>query len=177
MSEAVLSRRSKVVEGMELIADIEVIESAVTSVDIAGLGIGKDEEVLLISDIISNAGASSYYLFINDNNVNTNYYSQFIVATNTSVTAASINENRYARIVSNNRRNVVYTDIRLTNSGYFNSQSEDVRSLGTGEIDFVEWYGTSIFTAAAINKITIMAQIASAIGVGSRFQLYKRAGV
>lgn len=60
----------------QLLGDITVSGSAVTSVDFTGLNMKMGEEYLLVSTIYNPNGSSgvSYSLLFNGNNTETNYY-------------------------------------------------------------------------------------------------------
>ena len=172
MAEAVLTRRSVVKNEYQLLADITV-SSATTQVDITGLNIGKDEEIVLVVDFVNASGSTSnLYGYVNDNVTDTNYYTQVLQATGTTV--ASV-RNPQPAIMNNSAssRSLAIIKIKLTNNGYFVFQTSNNRDYGGSAIQVYEYYGTSTFTLTSITKLSIIASIANSIGIGSRFQLYK----
>lgn len=172
MAEAVLSRRSVVKNEYQLLADITV-SSATTQVDITGLNIGKDEEIVLVSDINNTSGSGIIaFLYANANYTNTNYYAQNIYANGTSVTGGRDNAPIYMAI-SASSKGFSITKIKLTNNGYIVSQSSEVRDYGVSTMYMIEEYLTSTFTATSIISLRISVSTTNAIGIGSRFQLYK----
>ena len=63
----------------ELIADSDVLSSAVTQYDFTALNYNKDDILLLVSDIYNTTGSDCIVgLFVNDNNTTTDYNSQRI---------------------------------------------------------------------------------------------------
>lgn len=151
----------------KLVSDITV-GSVVSTVSMTGLNINSDNEYLLIADLY-NSGASTFGLNICVNNNNdSGYYCQNILANNSTIIGG-----RYA--VSNcgdesaNTYNQHLINIKLTNNGYFQYQSQTARSIGTN-IMVSSTYGGSTFT---LPSITSIAMISTIIGIGSRFQLYK----
>lgn len=177
MAEAVLTRRSVVKNEYELLADITV-SSATTQVDITGLNIGKDEEIVLIADVYNpTASGTPLSILVNGNYTVTNYYTQYISVNGTSVTAGREN-NANLQYHDPVRKLLAIAKIKLTNSGYFVWQSDANRAYDLGsQLFYVPIYGTSTFTLSSITSLRISVGVANAIGIGSRFQLYKIGGV
>lgn len=161
----------------ELLADIEVT-STTTNVYINGLNIGKGDEVVLVSNINNNySGLVNFYLFCNDNVVTTNYYSQKIVASATSVTAERVNTPTILYVGTSGRTSLDVTNVKLTNNGYFVSQTKSSQDYNaTDNLTMKDYYNTSTFTMSAIASLTISSSASNAIGIGSRFQLYRATG-
>ena len=177
MSEGILTRRVSIdaVEA-ELLADIEVTGSAVTQVDITGLNTTEDDEILLVSDIVNPLGSSiSYSLYANGNVTATNYYRQELFVSGTTKLGERLNDS-LAFFVSNNQKTLTFSNIKLTESGYFTTQNRGVLNYGGSGVAIISRYNTSTFTMASITSLNIISAIASGIGVGSRFQLYKIGG-
>lgn len=176
MGEILIPRRTKVEKGYELLADITVELAPVTNVDITGLNIGKGDEVVLVSDVVNPTGSVlSYRLFPNNNTTNTNYWFQNLQVNGTSVASGRANENTYV-VVSDSSRSFVITDIKLTNNGFFVYQSQLNRLNGTSSLQLQNIFGASTFTAISITALNIRSETTNAIGIGSRFQLYKIGG-
>lgn len=172
MGEILIPRRTKVEKGYELLADITV-GTATTSVDITGLNIGKGDEVLLVSSMNNVvANTSEARIFINGNTTVSNYYTQRIYAMSTSRGASRFNSST-AIINDNVDTTLAITTIKLTNSGFFVCQSQNSRKIGTGSLLLDDWYATSTFTVTSITSLKIESSLTNAIGIGSRFQLYK----
>ncbi|MEI6296286.1 MAG: hypothetical protein WCO84_01395 [bacterium] len=148
--------------------------SAVTSVDFTGLNITKDDDYMLVSNVVNPLGSNCVYgLYMNNNNTNANYYSQYIVAVDTYLNSGRVNTADLTYVATATNPNLSYTNIKLTNSGYIARIINDTRKTGSGLTEFVTYASTSTFTATSITQITIIASVASGIGIGSRFQLYK----
>ena len=176
MGEILIPRRTKVEKGYELLADITVELAPVTNVDITGLNIGKGDEVVLVSslnNVIANTLEAR--LFINGNTTVSNYYVQRIYAMSTTVGAGRLNSST-AIINDNIDTTLAITKIKLANGGFFVCQSQNSRKIGTGSLLLDDWYVTSTFTVTSITSLRIASSLTNAIGIGSRFQLYKIGG-
>jgi uncharacterized membrane protein len=68
---------------------------------------------------------------------------------------------------------LVESAIKLTNSGYVISQHNSVESYGGANVLLNSYYGTSTFTITSITQLSVVASVTNAIGIGSRFQLYR----
>lgn len=173
--EAFIKKNIKIIGGLpyEEIGDV-VVGVATTQVDFTGLNIGKDDELLLVSDWYNSSGSTSdLSIFANNNTTATNYYTQWLTATGTSVSSTRYNAN-YFMETTTTHKGFSKSNIKLTNSGYFVFQATDTMaySLPTNVL-INNWYTTSTFTLTSITSINIKSTVASAIGIGSRFQLYK----
>jgi hypothetical protein len=158
----------------ELLADITV-STATSTVGITGLNIDKDDEILLVADIYNpSPGTSTYRLFANNDTTTTNYYSQSLQANSTTVSAARGNVATLSSIP--NFRGLAMAYIKLTNSGYVTFQSKTMYDYGGSSLVLYDSYATSTFTATSITQLTVSSSAANAIGIGSRFQLYRTGG-
>ena len=171
MSDTLLKNTfNKISPAYELVADVTV-GVATTQVDFSGLNFGKDDDLLLVVDDYksSNSGAR---LYVNDNNVETNYYEQRLSADGTTVSGVRYNSPLLLPLNTNDR-NQGFIKIKLTNSGYFVFQTEGIKGVGLSLISLNSLFGSSVFTITSITKITIKSDLANGIDVGSRFQLYR----
>ena len=158
----------------ELLSDITV-GTATTSVDITSLALAKTDEILLVSDIVNtSASTSNYLMYFNNNTTATNYYYQSFTANSTTRTATRINSALMLDAAAS-AKSLVISKIKLTNNGYIVAQHESAENYGSGII-LGSYYPFSKFTATSISQVTITASVADAIGVGSRFQLYRMGG-
>lgn len=158
--------------GYELVADV-VVSVACTSVLINGLNITKDDDYLLVSDVVNPTGDNAIYLLSNGNITNTNYYNQNILADNTSKSGARANTALCIGVYSGTKTSGS-VKIKLTNGGYFVYQSSQVNKSASSTLNLQDLYGSSTFTMTSITSLTLTSSNAGGIGVGSRFQLYKR---
>ena len=101
----------------ELIGDVTV-GTATTQVDFTGLSIGKDDELLLVSDYTSGNSFHGVYLYFNNDTTASNYYAEGINVSETTVASSRENTPRISYVDSSNWRNFISTKIKLTNSGY-----------------------------------------------------------
>jgi len=157
---------------LELIEDIEVTGSSVTSVQFSGFTATKEDTLVLVSDFNNTTTTSNYWLYANNNQTATNYYMQGFWRGSTILSAYRNNNAGFSYSTTSFKSNSI-TEIKLTNDGYFTAQtssSQDYGGSGQAAQDFVL---TQTSTITSITQLDIVAQIASAIGIGSRFQLYK----
>lgn len=173
MGEILIPRRTKVEKGYELLADITV-GTATTSVDITGLNIGKGDEVVLVGSLYrdSGSGTNGMFIYFNGNITDSNYYRQYISADGTSVSGVRDNDPLYS-VLGIGDTAYSSTQIKLTNSGYVVYQANISRSLGVSALRMYNCYGTTTYTTALLTSIRISHGAIDAIGIGSRFQLYK----
>lgn len=172
MAEVLIPRRTINKQEYVLLADVTV-DTATTSVDITGLNIGKEEEIVLVSDIVNpTASITNYSFYINNNNTTTNYYFQNIEVSSSSVGGNRANMNIVVVCASSSKTSSI-TNLKLTNNGYLVWQSNNNRQYGTSSLMLQNLYGTSTFTSTSITSLLIQASVSNAIGIGSRFQLYK----
>lgn len=157
-----------------LLADYTVGGSAVTRVDFANVDASVDDELVLVVDLYnSSASTSRLSPYFNRNTTTTNYYNQFIAASGTSITSGRENLSTIAYQPSG-VRSMYIVPIKLTNNGYIVWQVNSVDKYGTPSgVEFVNNYCTSTFTSTSIGNIALVSSVSNAIGIGSRFQLYK----
>ena len=162
---------------LELIEDITVAGSAVTSVQFSGFTATKEDTLVLVSDINNTTGVGSHiYMYVNNNLTATNYYDQFLQVNGTAVNGVRENNARLTYVEASSKM-LSNAYIKLTNDGYFTVQSQNTRVYtGSGLFMFDEVI-SSTFTMTDITQLDVRASVASAIGIGSRFQLYKIVGV
>lgn len=153
-----------------LIGEITV-GTATTSVSFTGLDIGKDDDYLLVTEGYNPVATCEYALYANGNVTPANYYTQKIYGEGTTIGATRSNQSSGLAIVIASQYAESFTRIKLTNSGYFVYQSSQFYRTGSASLELA--YATSTFTATSITSLTITSTVASAIGTGSRFQLYK----
>lgn len=157
--------------GYTLLAESTVTGSAVTTVTFSGLNVGVGDELLLVGDLIG-SGNGAIRLYTNSNTTNTNYYRQRLTASSTTVSAVRINDPSVCGVATS-ARTFFSTGIKLTNNSYITYQTCTSESYSGSGIVLENMYGTSTFTATSITRLDITASVASAIGIGSRFWLYK----
>ena len=172
--DIITTRRTKVEKGYELLADITV-GTATKSVDITGLNIGKGDEVVLVSDVVS-PRYNELTLYVNANYTKSQYYSQELCAVGAGYTDSRSNDSVFAYSSDVANKVLVNFNIKLTNSGYFIYLASGIRSYGGSAVALHEDYGTSTGTMPAITSLRIEAYLANGIEANSRFQLYKIGG-
>ena len=157
----------------ELIEDV-TIATATTSVQFSGFTATKEDSLVLVSDIIkTTAGSSSAKLYVNNNQTATNYWRQYVYGIDTGVGSARANDPTFLN-VGGNSNSFTTTDIKLTNDGYYTYQSSTSWDYNTISNKLIDYVGSSTFTVTSITQLDIAASISNAIGIGSRFSLYRR---
>lgn len=155
-----------------LISDITV-GVATTSISFSGLNITKDDDYLLVTDIInSTATPSDYRIFINNNITTTNYYTQQYYAKSTSIASSRVNSSVFMGN-DQSKKGSSFVKIKLCNSGYTVIQSEINRNYGESSNFTQNEHIVSTFTSSSITDITVTSTNSLSISVGSRFMLYK----
>lgn len=158
--------------GYKLVGDITV-SSAQTSVSFTGLNVTKDDDYLLVADVVNTAASTSNILVTaNGNTTNTNYYYQVLQADGASVSGGRGNL-PYVGGLSSGTRGFLSILIKLTNSGYFCVQSNHARAYGIATPVIEKICSSSVFTSVSVTSLTITGSITNSLGVGSRFRLYK----
>jgi hypothetical protein len=159
----------------EKVADITTTSNE-TQVNITGLNITKDSEYLLISDIENNSTTTtnSINLMVNGDTTFQNYSRQSMVAIGTTASADFGNNARYA-FISPSARSLVQTSIKLTESGYYSSQSLGIDDIASTSVNLKNYNVTSNATnLTSITQVNVVSPlIANGIKSGSRFILYK----
>jgi hypothetical protein len=157
----------------EKVADITVA-SDTTQVDISSLSIGKDDEYLLVSDLINPIGSSSAYsIFPNDLTTEANYYNQSIQADNSTPAAARGNNARFSSAAASGRT-INYNHIKLSEIGAYTVQSYNLFGYGTTTPLVLNRFVSSTSEAiTSITELNIVSSVTDAIEAGSRFELYK----
>lgn len=155
----------------EQIGDYTVTGSAITSYTFSGLDLGKDDEIMLVSDYTC-MGASYVNLYVNENNTDANYWRQGLYVYGTTVGADRQNNPRILNTTTGEKNSII-TNIKLTNSGYVVAQTKESAVYGGSSLSLMAYFMSSTFTATSITSLTVSAVALNNIGVGSRFQLYK----
>jgi len=157
----------------EKVADITV-SSNTTQVDITGLDIGKGSEYLLVSDSLPNPTSSrDILLFVNNDTITTNYYSQVIYGTGTAAVAIRLNT---ALLVGGGTglSSISYSYLKLSNTGSYTGQHYEIRNYGTSNILIDNAFVSSTAeNITSINQLNIKSTLTNGIASGSRFTLYK----
>lgn len=157
----------------ELVSDI-VVGTATTTVDFTGLNFGKTDDLMLVSDFLNSSTDTWLNILVNGNYTTTNYYEQYVLSTGTLVVSNRSNDSAFNSGSGGSSKSFSKLMFKLTNNGYVVFQSLTERDYGGSSTKLLNYVGTSTFTATSITSLRIASNVASAIGAGSRFQLYKR---
>lgn len=173
MSDALLKNTfNKISPAYELVADV-IVGVATTQVDFSGLNFGKDDDLLLVSNIYNVIGGTvNFDMTFNGNNTRTNYYNQTLYAYGTTVQGVRANTPKILDAEASSYSEL-FTRIKLSNNGYIVAQSGAVRRYNNTAMLIEDAYLTSTFTATSITSLRVSCVSANGIGIGSRFQLYR----
>ena len=176
MGSAFITRRAVIGEiGMELLADIAV-NSSNSATDITGLDIGKDDEILLIADIVNGAGINANYkIYFNGNYTDINYDCQLFYSDGTGHGTSRYAYPYIANVLNGNQL-ISRINIKVESGGYCAYQAFVTRNIGTASVSLNTICGSSAFTVSSITSIRIASEETNAIGVGSRIKLYRMGG-
>jgi hypothetical protein len=157
----------------EKVADITTTENA-TQVDISSLSIGKDNEYLLVADIVANGSADDIALTPNDLTTVSGYNLQAIIGDGSTESAARVNRPNIAFLGNTGERSLSYNHIKLSEIGAYTHQNYELRFLGTSSVRLVNHFVSSTSEAiTSITKLNIFSSGTDGIGSGTRFILYK----
>jgi hypothetical protein len=151
----------------------ETVATAKTQIDITGLSIGKDDGLRLVYTM--NPGINSdYYIYVNDNNTNSNYTTQRLVGAGSVIGAARYSF-PYVFWTTSAGKNAGFTDVKVSNNDRFVYQSQWLRAIGSASssTENENVNGVSLFSVTSITKLSFVATVSNGFGIGSKIALYK----
>ena len=157
----------------EKVADITTTANA-TQVDISSLSIGKDSEYLLVGEFppSSIAPGNDLSLFVNDNTTSADYNAQWILGSDSTASALRVNSAIFGTN-SNNRRELMYAHIKVSEIGAFTAQLYCMQAYGTtAPILRNVFLSTTAENISSVTKINLKGGTNQIVS-GSRFLLYK----
>ena len=155
-----------------LLYGYEVVGAAQTFIDIDGLDINTHKSYRIEMELLNNtATGASISLFINDDNVATNYYSQYL-----SANGATRDSDRFnaADISYLDASNIVACDFLLQRNidGHCTTKANNARGGATNlSLYQLAWDKTA--AESNITKIRLSASVANAIKIGSKLRIYR----
>jgi len=156
---------------MEKVSEVDV-SSDCTYVDFTGLDGNSAWFYKLFATVKNPTGSSTnYFLFVNGDTTETNYYSQCIHGNGTNVTAARYNNPVIVNIAGGDKA-LCETTITKDNDGYFRyfcSVSRDPASA----VKLTIRNGSKTATITNITSLRVQTSVSNAIGAGSKFILFK----
>jgi hypothetical protein len=146
------------------------VSSNTTSVSLTGLDINT-AKMYILQFLVKNAGtACFYYLFVNNNTTQTNYYTQYFGVGGTGTNAQRANDARF-NYTNASSESFVCSFIGLTPDGKYKALTIDGRQTGSStEVDLE--FASSTFTMSNITDLTIQAGSANQIAAGSKVILW-----
>jgi len=146
--------------------------TAATTLTITGLDINTHKCYMMIINLVNDAAVgSAYQLFVEGDTTATNYYSQYIIATGTSLTADRSNDAGIGYTEAGDRLSTILFIFRDPD-GYYRVNLLLQRYTGSA----VCYFDRRICKTAPVTNITRLDLIASqtnGLGVGTRVMLFK----
>ena len=156
---------------MEKVSEVNV-SSNCTYVDFTGLDGNSAWFYRLFASIKNPSGSdSTYYIYVNGDTTNTNYYNQFLQANGTTVNANRQNLPAIGAINSG-YGGLFNVSITKDPDGYFRFYSAINRESGSG-IKNLSRSGIKTATITNITSLRVQAETSNAIGAGSKLILFK----
>jgi hypothetical protein len=151
-----------------------VASSTVSYVDLTGLDINTHKAYLIVATIKNPFSAGlDYYMYIEGDYTNSNYYCQNLDIDNTSVTASRENAPRLSNLGAGERTNIVVYLVRDLD-GYPRYFAKEVRKTGSSVIISLH-AGCKTATVSNITQIRIYT-VTSGISANSRIMLFRLGG-
>lgn len=159
----------------EELADINVT-TATTQIDFDNLNITKDDELRLVYTLVGESTTASLYsLFVNNNTTSTNYTSQ-----NINVSGSTINPGRSSDSIfaagRSTQKTYGFNKIKVSNNDKFVFENPQMFSIGSLSSELSVNNRNVVghnFTLTSITKLSVVSSRTNGIAVGSRLQLYK----
>jgi len=153
----------------QVLAEVEVASDC-DYVDFTNLDINRDWFYILLFTVKNpTASGTRYFLYVEGDYTNTNYYNQQIWGDGATVGANRVNEASISYVLSGGRASGSVT-ITKDSDGYF--RYFDNYSYKTGSsIQDVFRAGSKTAPVSNITSLRVAAEVSGAIGAGSRFIL------
>ena len=154
-----------------LLYEAVVTGSARTSIDFPLLDINTHKSYRVEIEMINAVGSLfELYCFVNGDTVVTNYYTQVIDASSTTLAS---NRSNYPSVASVGASSVTSANsILLKTNGYVNFRNNASYLLGSS-IRTTTSTISKTATVTNITQLTFTSSVASAIGVGSKIRIYR----
>jgi len=158
--------------GLSKISSTTISGSDVTSVDFTSLDIDTDGIYVLIIEMQEATGnAIDLSIYINDDTTATNYYRQYVNASNSSLASDRTNEAIFGAQAANESGFYYLKVFRVKPQGFFFAQCQSTKGASAA----IQTRNATVtrYVDANITKITITASTASSIKIGSVLSLYR----
>lgn len=155
-----------------LLAEYEVTGAAVTSIDFSGLDINTHKSYRIEIEAYNPAATESFvYLYINNDTVASNYYSQQQKTDGTGVTAGRSNSAALFWVGAGQRMS---GDAKLAiTPGWYAMAVSDHTSNPSSLLVRQIYALVKTATVTNITQLTFTASVANAIGIGSKVRIYR----
>jgi hypothetical protein len=143
--------------------------------DMTGMDSSIDKWYLLLMKIINpTAGIADYYVYFDTDYTNSNYYSQYIAADDTTHNSARLNTPNFAGL-STLQNMITRMDITQDVANYTRAISHSNRYAPNVQSMLLRNIAHNV--SGTFTKIRIYASVANGIGAGSKFYLYRYKGL
>jgi hypothetical protein len=151
------------------------VTTAATQIDIPNLNITKDDELVLVSTLETDAG-HGFLLYVNGDTTNSNYTYQYLYGNGSSISAARSNFPYFT--LGRNGSTVTQTNIKVSNNDRFVFQSYSSMPTGgdSSTLQQINFNVVNTQTVSTITSLSIVAGAANKIFANSSFALYKVSG-
>ena len=158
------------IANMGMIGEVIVTGTAVTSISFSGLDGNADKGYRLDFEIVNPTGnGRSYKMFYNDDTTTTNYSDKL----STISVSLAVYPHNDAAVAECEATATAFgsIDINLNSDGLCYAMSRFIRKTGFSNDCYIQRKNTTITN---LTKIDITADGAGAIGIGSKFRIYRR---
>jgi len=162
-----------VIDYYEKVSDTTVTGSAVTDIDVTGLDLESDKVYRLVSFLYNpTGGVTNYQIEFNGDTTSTNYYYAGVAHTGSATSDFGANSNRW--IGMDGGMSGTVQGMCMKYAGF----RTHWRTMGSREItgasDIQSYDIAGCYNSTTnVTQITLHSSVASGIGVGSRFVIFK----
>jgi len=160
--------------GYELVEDI-IVSANTDRVDFSNIAITEDDDLILVCEVVSGVvSIREILLYVNDDDVQSNYFRQSINAKSTVIASDRANYSSIG-LVYPGKMCVLRANVKLTATGKLVALSQATVNAGSSDI-LINNYGMAHSPSTSpIISLSVRTDVGvNAIGIGSRLQLYKR---
>jgi hypothetical protein len=154
-----------------LFKEYTVSGSAVTTIDFTGLDINAHNSYSIELDITNvTASGAQIHMFINADTTVTNYYSQYSLASGTSLAGTRANNPTVSSFDANN---IVKCNISLSKVIDKVRAISSCCDLSDATVRVLNYSYAKVGTVTNITQITFTSTVASSIAIGSKIRIYR----
>jgi len=144
-------------------------------IDLTGLDLNAHKCYMLSLNLVNpTTSGSNYFIYVEADYTNTNYYNQGLFIAGTEISAGRDN-NPLLGYLPAGERGAIIIFVWRDPSGYFRYLDKMVRQTGN-VVTNASYTGTKTATVTNVTQIRISADVAGGIGAGSRVMLFRLGG-